>query len=150
MTSRRHAVMPLVALMIAGAVSLWLSRRAATDSPPDRTSAGGTIYDYLHALEGQNPRQIADLLAAAYDGEVDIDDRLGRFGGASASKAAVRISSEPSPEILAVTIRTTGPDAQELAWTEHLIWRKGKWRLVLGSARDLPDDVSTPSESPPP
>jgi hypothetical protein len=86
----------------------------------------------------------------AYEGEEDIDDRLRRFGGASASRAGVEISPVYGPEILAVTIRTVGPDAQPLAWTENMIWRDGAWRLVLGSARALPGELSVATELQPP
>ena len=152
MTSRKQMAIPLVALALAGLISLWQSRRTATASPPDRAAAGGTIYDYLRALEGQNPRWLANLVPTTQEGVEAIDDRLRRFGGASVSRAEVEIAPEASPEALAVTIRTVGVDAQELAWTENLIWRMGSWKLELGNARQRPGGVSPASvpESPPP
>lgn len=148
MTPRQRIEMavPLVALAFAGAISLWFSRHAAAEGAPDRASAAGTIFGYLCALERHDLRQLAGFAPGTHEGEEDIDGRLQRFGGASASQAEVEISSALSPSLLSVTIRTVGPDAQKLAWTENMIWCEGSWKLVLGSARELSGELSVASE----
>ena len=128
--------MPLVALAAAGALSLWLSRRSAQEGPPDHRSAAMAIFEYLGALEGENPQRLADLVPATDEGQTEVEDRLRRFGGARVGQAEVKITAPQSSTVLAVSIRTVGSDARALAWTENMVWSEGAWRLLLGGACD--------------
>lgn len=126
--------MPLVALATAGAGSLWLASESARDRPPDPRSASLAVFEYLEALEGRSPQRLAELVPPTDEGRTDIEEHLRRFGGARVAEAEVRISPPRASTVLAVSIRTVGADARELAWTENLVWGDGRWRLMPGGS----------------
>lgn len=143
--------MPLVALATAGAGSLWLASESARDRTPDPRSASLAVFEYLGALEGKSPQRLAELVPSTDEGLTDVEERLLRFGGARVAEAEVRISPPRATTVLAVSIRTVGSDARELAWTENLVWGDGRWRLMPGGSacdgRGLPPLAPQPPSS---
>jgi hypothetical protein len=105
------------------------------------------ILQYLYALQERDRGGILKLVPGDYDAAKDVDDRLQRFGGATASGADIRITQDLSPDVLSATIRTRGADGRQLVWTENLFWRDGAWRLVLGGRPPLfpASDIQRPA-----
>ncbi len=147
MRSRRTvAVLVILAALAGVGVTVW-RQRASSPAPRDaRPAAHGMVLQYLYALQERDRGGILKLVPADYDAAKDVDDRLQRFGGATASGADIRITQDLSPEVLSATIRTRGADGRQLVWTENLFWRDGAWWLVLGGRpRLLPaSDIQRP------
>ncbi|WNG61835.1 hypothetical protein F0U59_49330 [Archangium gephyra] len=137
MRNRRSVVVLLVLLLAVTGIVLTVQKlHGAPGQPaPERTAARETVIEYLHALEARDRDGVLRLVPGDYEAAKDVDERLQRFGGAQAAAAHIDITSDLSPEVLTVNIRTVGPGGREMAWTENLFWRDGTWRLLLGGVR---------------
>lgn len=93
--------------------------------PLDWASAHRMVVEYLNALERRNRSAVLGFAPPGNDAAKDVDDRLRRFGGACAAQADIHITSDISPHVLSVRIRTVGTDSQELTWTKNLFWQDG-------------------------
>lgn len=134
------AVLPLIAMLVSAAVSLWQGGVAASQIDVDRDSVGATVFDYLRALEARSPETIADFIVEAIDRPSDVDMRLRHFGGLESSKAEVQLFKTLSPGLLLVTIHTIDGAGRALAWTERVVWRGGVWRFLPGAGNALCGD----------
>lgn len=152
MKHRSSAVVAVLLLVVIAAI-VWVLRdlrRGPFSVRQDRVSldwasAHRTVVEYLNALERRNRSEVLRFAPSGNDAAKDADDRLRRFGGARSAQADIHITSDISPHVLSVRIRTVGTDSQELVWTENLFWQDGSWRLVMGTAShtDLPDPPSS-------
>jgi hypothetical protein len=133
---------------VGAAMALWAAgRREPPQRPPAPSTARATVVEYLQALEKRERGAILKLVPADYEATRMVDERLQLFGGVRTEGADIRITSDISPEVLSVNIRSTGPEGRELVWTENLFWREGAWRLVLGGRGDgrAPADIQRPA-----
>lgn len=156
-TMRHLTIIFLAAFVVIGALTGWfrgwLGPRPPLmqqgQLPPDWIGAQRTVSVYLQALERRDRNLLLGTILPGNDATTDIDDRLRQFGGARATQADIRMSSDLSPRAISVAIRTVGSDSQPLAWTENLFWRDGVWHLILGSATrtdlfDPPSSIDRP------
>lgn len=132
MSRRSFAALAVLVAISGAALAIWKERGSHSLGASNFAAAHATVLNYLHALEARDPNGILKLVPNDYDAAKEVNERLQRFGGIHANEAQIRITSDISPKVLSASIRTTGPDGQEVAWTENLFWRDGAWKLVLG------------------
>jgi hypothetical protein len=136
MGRRSLTVLAVLVAVLGAALALWGSGGTHGQGASTPASAHSRVVEYLRALEARDRSGILELVPDDYDAAGEADERLQRLGGAHAKGAHIRLTAEFSPDILSVSIRTTGADGREVAWTENLFWRDGEWWLVLGGRGD--------------
>jgi hypothetical protein len=136
MGRRSFTLLAVLVVLSGAALFIWKKRGNRSPVASNPAAARTTVVEYLHALEKRDSNGILKLVPSDYNAATEVNERLHRFGGAHADAAHIRISADISPQSLSASIRTTGPDGRELAWTENLFWHDGTWKLVLGGRPD--------------
>lgn len=130
---RYFTVLMLVAAGLGGTLAyfrVWTERRH--NSAPSPASARSHVAKYLRALQAYDKGAVVRLAPPGYAPDVDAAVRIERFGGASAEKARIDVTTDLAPDHASVVINTVGPDGHQLVWHENLFWEGGAWWLVLG------------------
>lgn len=125
-----------VALLTVGALVAFGTRLAVNSTPPAARGVAGAqpvVREYLAALAVRDEAAIGRLTPPGYDVEVDVKDRLTRFGGLDATAAVLEFSESVTPEVVSVSIKASRGISGKLVWTENLVRRDGGWHIILGS-----------------